>query len=122
MAYEGKERRVNGYGRRIDDGTCVFHKECMRTMAQMEVDIKKRVPIWVLVILVAIVSSGFATMVGISNHAHNVTMDVLKEHILAADIKLEEMHDKTVTIELRQRLVMQKLGIPGYAQPYYVYS
>lgn len=97
-------------GRRMTDGTCLFHKECHEKIISMDAEIKKRVPIWVFVLLVGIMVGIVGGIFIHSDSMQKETMEVVKEHIDSSDRTL-------TTIEFRQRLVMQKLKIPGYADP-----
>jgi len=100
-AWNGVERRRNSNGRREEDkAVCPLHSRTCMDIQNLESDMKKRVPNWVLSILVVILLSVLSAFMVIT---HNMQNSIAKG-VRANELTLNE-------VTMNQRLVMNKLGL-----------
>ena len=101
MPWDGIDRRRNSNGRREQDrAVCPLHSRTCTDIQNLETDMKKRVPNWVLSILVVILLSVLSAFMVITHNMQNA----IAKGVRANEVALNE-------VSMNQRLVMKELGL-----------
>ena len=101
MSWSGIDRRQNSNGRREQDrAVCPLHSRTCADIAGLGEDMKKRVPNWVLSILIIILLSVLSTFM----IATTTQQKTIARGVRTNEITLNE-------VSMNQRLVIKELGL-----------